>query len=67
MAYISSKEWYKRDSFHLVHKIGLQINLHISILHNNKKQNNAIRVTVDGSASGSERIGHLVQYVNFHN
>ena len=66
MAYISSKEWDKRDSFHLVHKIGLQINLHISIPHN-KKQNNVIRVTVNVSANGSERIGHLVEYVNFHN
>ena len=67
MAYISSKEWYKRDSFHLVHKIGLQINLHISIPHKNKKQNIVVRVTDDVSANGSERIGHLVEYVNFHN
>ena len=61
--FIYLPEWDKRDSFHLVHKIGLQINLHISILHNNKKQNNVIRVTVDVSANGSD----LVQYVNFHN
>ena len=66
MVYISSKEWDKRDSFHLVHKIGLQINLHISIPNNNKKQNNVISVTDDVSANGSERIGHLVEYVNFH-